>query len=200
MPLPFLPFLQHPSKEGDAPSSVLILGGSSATGAAAIQLLRKASPALPILVTASPKHHVRLTELGATHCADYRSQTVVADLKAGSPSGAGVDAIIDCVSAGADQADAVDVFKADGRKKYAAVVTRAPWTLPGGVKKVDVGAWDMLQVNGGEKLIPSLTRLVEDGTHRVPLPVRVVGHGLEQLPEVMDEVTRVSGEKVVVTL
>lgn len=195
-----LPFLQGLSTEGRAPSSVLVLGGSSATGAAAIQLLRTAYPSLPILATSSAKHFARLRDLGATYVVDYKSPSVVADLKAASPGAAGVEAIIDCVSAGASQTDISDVLDPAGPKKYAAVITGVPVPVPEGVNKFDANAWSLFDMQGGKQLIPSLTRLVEEGKYRVPLPVRVVGHGLEELPHVLDEVKTVSGEKVVVTL
>ena len=92
-----LPFLQGMSTEGQVPSSILVLGGSSATGAAAIQLLRTAYPSLPVLVTSSAKHHARLEDLGATYVVDYKSPSIVADIKAATPGAAGVDVIIDCV-------------------------------------------------------------------------------------------------------
>ncbi|KAF2802622.1 putative quinone oxidoreductase [Mytilinidion resinicola] len=195
-----LPFLHGTSTAGQPPASILVLGGSSATGAAAIQLLRKAYPALPILATSSLKHRARLHDLGATHVVDYKAPSVVANLKAASPGAAGVDVILDCVSAGASQTDICDVFDAAGSKKYAAVITSIPVPVPDGVVKLDVRGWSITEMQGGMQLIPSLTKLVEDGTYRVPLPVRVVGHGLEQLPDVLDEVKTVSGEKVVVTL
>jgi len=195
-----LPFLQGMSTEGRAPSSILVLGGSSATGAAAIQLLRKAYPSLPILATSSAKHFARLEDLGATYVVDYRSPSVVADIKAASPGGAGVEVIIDCVAAGASQTDISDVLGPAGFKRYAAIVTGVPISVAEGVNKLDVSAWSMPDMQGGKQLIPSLTRLVEEGKYRVPLPVRVVGHGLEELSNVLDEVKTVSGEKVVVTL
>ena len=175
-----------------------MLGGSSATGAAAIQLLREAYPSLPILATSSEKHHALLKNLGATHVADYKSPSVVADLKAALPGG--VDVIIDCVSAGASQTDICDVLDPLGSKRYAAVFTGVPVSVPEGVIKIDVSGLDVIGAQGGKGLIPSLTRLVEEGTYRPPLPVRVVGHGLEQLAGVLDEVKSVSGEKVVLTL
>jgi NADPH:quinone reductase-like Zn-dependent oxidoreductase len=196
VPLPFVSMVA----QGEVPSSVLILGGSSATGAAAIQLLRKAYPSLPILATSSTKHHTRLTELGATYLADYKSSSVVEDIKAASPQGVGVDVIIDCVSAGAAQTDICNVLDPNGSKRYAAVITSIPVPVPEGVELIEVGAWGMFRLPGGEQLIPSLTKLVEEGTYKVPLPVRVVGHGLEDLPAKMDEVKAVSGEKVVLTL
>lgn len=195
-----LPFLQGMSTEGQAPPSILILGGSSSTGAAAIQLLRKAYPSLPILATSSVKHFARVKELGATHIVDYKSASVVADIKAASPGAAGVEVIIDCVSAGASQTDISDVLDSAGSKRYAAVMSSVPVPVSEAVNKLDVNAWSMLDMQGGKQLIPSLTKLVEEGKYRVPLPVRVVGHGLEELPNVLDEVKTVSGEKVVVTL
>ena len=195
-----LPFLQGLSTEGQAPSSVLILGGSSTTGAAAIQLLRTAYPSLPILATSSAKHFARLRDLGAIHVMDYKSPSVVADLKAASPGAAGVEVIIDCVSAGASQTDISDVLDPTGSQRYAAVVTSVPVPVPEGVNKLDVSAWSIFDMQGGMQLISLLTKLVEEGKYRVPLPVRVVGHGLEELPNVLDEVKTVSGEKVVVTL
>ncbi|EXJ86815.1 hypothetical protein A1O3_03769 [Capronia epimyces CBS 606.96] len=197
IPLPFLPGL---STDGQAPSSVLVLGGSSVTGAAAIQLLREAYPSLPILATSSTKHFARLHDLGATSVVNYRSPSAVADIKAASPGAAGVDVIIDCVSAGASQTDICDVLDPAGSKHYAAVITGVPVPVPEGVTLVDGNAYSMLDMQGGRQLISSLTKLVEEGKYRVPLPVRVVGHGLEELPNVMDEVKSVSGEKVVVTL
>ncbi|MCJ1384100.1 hypothetical protein MMC17_007216 [Xylographa soralifera] len=195
IPLPFLPFL---SPDGHAPASVLILGGSSATGAAVLQLLRAAYPALPLLTTSSPKHTARLAALGATCVVDYRSPAVVAELKAALPRG--VDVIVDCVSAGASQPDICDVLDPAGEKRYAALLTGVPVAVPEGVQKVEVSMWSVLDMQGGKMLIPALTRLVEEGVYRVPLPVRVVGRGLEELGGVLDEVRGVSGEKVVVVL
>ena len=195
-----LGFLKGVSTEGQAPSSVLVLGGSSATGAAAIQLLRKAYPSLPILATSSPKHQARLTDLGATSVMDYRSTSIITDIMAASPGGVGIDVIIDCVSAGASQTDITDVLDPNGSERYAAVITGIQFQVPEGVTKLDAGAYSLMDMQGGKQLLPSLTELVENGIYRVPLPVRVIGHGLAELPDVLDEVKAISGEKVVVTL
>ncbi|KAJ7041978.1 putative alcohol dehydrogenase [Mycena alexandri] len=199
IPLRFLP--EAISTDGQVPSSVLVLGGSSATGAAAIQLLRRAYPSLPILATSSVKHKARLMDLGATHVVDYKSSsTVVADITAASPGAAGVDVIIDCVSAGASQTDICDVLDPAGSRRYAAVLTGVPVPVPEGVSHIVAGAYSVFEMKGGKEIIPSLARLVEEGVYKVPLPVRVVGHGLEELPDVLDAVKTVSGEKVVLTL
>ena len=75
-----------------------------------------------------------------------------------------------------------------------------PVPVPEGVNNLDFSALSMLDMQGGKQLISLLTGLVEEGVYRVPLPVTVVGHGLEALPDVLDKVKTASGEKVVVTL
>ncbi|KAL2673728.1 hypothetical protein Neosp_012171 [[Neocosmospora] mangrovei] len=69
--------------EGDDPTDVpiLIWGGSSVVGQGAIKLA-KAAGFNPILTTASPHNHDALKQLGATHCFDYRSPTIVQDIHA----------------------------------------------------------------------------------------------------------------------
>ena len=124
----------------------------------------------------------------------------MADLKAASPGGVGVDVIFDCVAAGASQTDICDVLDSAGSKIYAVVFTSIGVPVPEDVQKLVVNAMSILDMQGGMQLLPSLTKLVEEGTYRVPLPVRVVGHGLEELPRVLDEVKTASGEKVLVTL
>ena len=188
------------SIEGQAPVSILVLGGSSATGAAAIELLRTAYPSLPILATSSTKHHQRLRDLGATYVVDYKSTSVVAAIKAATPRSVGVDVIFDCVSAGASQTDICDVLDPTGSKKYAAVITGVSVTVPKGVEHFDVSMSSVLDMQGGKQVFPILGKLVEDGVYKLPIPVRIVGHGLDKLADVLDEVMAVSGEKMVVTL
>lgn len=60
---------------------LLIWGASSSVGICAVQFA-KASGAFPILVSASPERHALLSELGATHCFDYKSPSVIEDIKA----------------------------------------------------------------------------------------------------------------------
>ncbi|KAG6260161.1 hypothetical protein E4U49_005190 [Claviceps purpurea] len=55
---------------------VLIWGGSSAVGNAALQLAREAGT-WPIIVTASPRHHPELMRRGATACVDYKDERVL---------------------------------------------------------------------------------------------------------------------------
>lgn len=73
-------------------------------------------------------------------------------------------------------------------------------SVPEGVTKLETGGWTLLGMPGGEQVIPSLTQLIEEGRYKLPAEVKVVGHGLEQIPEVMDQVRGVSGQKLIVTL
>ncbi|KAI1154528.1 hypothetical protein F4825DRAFT_471994 [Nemania diffusa] len=83
---------------------ILIWGGSSAVGVAVIHLAAAAGFS-PIYTTASPKNHAALLALGATRCFDYRSPTVVDDIRAtvaSAPGGKKLTTVFDAVSAGAE--------------------------------------------------------------------------------------------------
>lgn len=67
-------------REGRVTSPLLIWGASSGVGLAAVQFAR-ASGVDPIYVTASSERHPLLRELGATQCFDYKSPTVVEEIK-----------------------------------------------------------------------------------------------------------------------
>lgn len=197
IPLPFLPKTPN---SGRVPSSVLVLGGSSATGAAAIQLLRMAHPSLPIYATSSPRNFARLNTLGATEVFDYHSPSLVADIKAQTPNSQGIDMIVDFVSAGAKQTDICDALDPTGSKLYAASVTSVIVPVPDGVTRSDVDGWSLLKMQGGKSILPALTELGEQGKYKLPLSAKVIGRGLEEIPTVMDEVLKVSGEKLIVKL
>lgn len=61
--------------------AILIWGGGSNVGAAAVQLAREARFEM-IIVTASERNHSALKTLGATHCFDYHTTSVVGDIRA----------------------------------------------------------------------------------------------------------------------
>jgi NADPH:quinone reductase-like Zn-dependent oxidoreductase len=72
--------LPEPGSKSDNPGALLIWGGASGVGTAAIQLASAAGIS-PILVTASPQNHEALKKLGATHCFNYRDEDVVDQIK-----------------------------------------------------------------------------------------------------------------------
>jgi NADPH:quinone reductase-like Zn-dependent oxidoreductase len=139
-------------------------------------------------------------DLGANHAIDYKGPDVVKNIMAASPHGVGVDVILDCVGAGSSQTDICDALNPTGRKKYAAVFTGLPIPIPEGVTKIDTSAEHIFKAEGGNHVIAEITRLIEEGIYKVPLPVMVVGHGLEAVNKAIDRVTSASGEKIVVTL
>lgn len=72
-----LPFPWAPG----TPGAILIWGGASSVGSAAIQLA-KASGCYPIYTTASPKNHAMLLKIGATQCFDYKDPAVLGHIQA----------------------------------------------------------------------------------------------------------------------
>ncbi|KAF6816584.1 alcohol dehydrogenase [Colletotrichum plurivorum] len=61
--------------------AILIWGGATAVGVSAIQLAKLAG-FNPIFATASPRNHLALQALGATHVFDYASPTVTSSIRA----------------------------------------------------------------------------------------------------------------------
>lgn len=195
-----LPFIKGTNSSGSPPESVLILGGSSSVGAAAIQLLRIAYPELPIFATSSLKYHAHLLSLGANKLFDYKSPSLTGEVKSASPGGNGVDAIIDCVGSARQQTNIYGAFSPAGSKVLSSVLTGPLFAVPEGVLKRDVDAANLPKLEGGDMVIRSISELVESGVYKVPLPVKIVGKGLKEVPEAMDLVKTVSGAKLIVTL
>ena len=199
----YLPFLRNSLKTGFNPRSVLILGGSSALGAATIQLLRLAAPDCTILTTSSPKHHYHLTaSLGATAAYDRNSSSLIEDIKLATENYRGVDAIIDTVGAASMDRRVFKAFDSNGSKRYAQV-----WTgdeeieVPDGVESVMFRGRDLSRLQGGENMMAALQALLEEGKYKLPLRARKVGDGLEGLERGLELMRKgVSGEKLVVGL
>ncbi|KAB5523138.1 chaperonin 10-like protein [Coniochaeta sp. 2T2.1] len=88
--------------EGDDPrgKAILVWGGAAGCGFAAVQLA-KAAGFGTIVVTASERNHNALREVGATHCFDYHSETVVEDIRSVvAKEGIELTAAFDAVSVG----------------------------------------------------------------------------------------------------
>ncbi|RYP66674.1 hypothetical protein DL771_007673 [Monosporascus sp. 5C6A] len=184
---------------GNPPQSILVLGGSSAVGAAAIQLLRMALPSAVIVATSSKAHHAHLQSLGATACLERAAQQDSAALKAAAPGGAGFDAVLDAVGAGAEAPDVYDAFRADGPKLYSLVLTRPDAKLPDGLQATLVGSQDMLNVE--PNAMAYLAKLVGEGKYKLPVKIEVVGKGFQAVEKGLERFPfGVSGTKLVVTL
>lgn len=198
-----LPFLPGGSQHGYPPSSVLVLGGSSALGAATIQLLRLAVPDCRILASSSSKHHKHLTDtLGADAAFDRNSTSLIEEVKAASPSSRGVEAIFDAVGAGSTEKNVFESFDPDGPKTYAQV-----WTgddeveVPAGVNSILFRGRDLPKLQGHQNIMRALQTLLEQGRYKLPLLVLNMGTGLDGLEKGLDAMRKgVSGKKLVVTI
>ncbi|KAL4778086.1 hypothetical protein BJX76DRAFT_163446 [Aspergillus varians] len=106
--------------------SVLVLGESSAVGAAATQLLRQALPGAVIPATSSIQHHSLLMSLGAAQCFERFVQESPSPIRAATPDGSGVDTIIDTVGAAAHHPTLFAALNPGGPKLYSDVATGIP--------------------------------------------------------------------------
>ncbi|KAF9871294.1 hypothetical protein CkaCkLH20_11215 [Colletotrichum karsti] len=86
-----LPYFDKPASEK---LPILIYGGSTATGALAIQFAKLSG--LYVITTASPHNFDYLKELGADVFLDYHSETVVEDIK--KLADGNLQHVLDCIS------------------------------------------------------------------------------------------------------
>lgn len=197
-----LPHLDPSGTPNSALKSALVLGGSSGVGASAIQLLRLANPSLTILATSAAKHHNRLISLGATKVFERSAQDDPSAIKAATPDGAGVDGILDTVTATIGQPAVFTALNPTGPKLYSQVITgpQNPQT-PEGVTATPIIARLLFSTPGGANALPALPALVESGKFKLPLKTEIVGEGFESIAPALDKVMRgASGEKYVVSL
>ena len=181
--------------------SILVLGGSSAVGAAAIQLLRLVLPSATILATSSANHHSHLVSLGATKCFERSAQDDTSAIKAATPGGSGVDAILDAVTAAAGQPAVFTALNPTGPKIYSHVFTGQNVKAPEGIAPTVVNAMQIFETNGGMDAMTNLTRLVESGKYKVPVKVEVLGKGFDAIEKGLDKLKEgISGTKYVVSL
>ncbi|KAM0432841.1 hypothetical protein ACHAPT_004543 [Fusarium lateritium] len=179
--------------------SVLVLGGGSAVGGAAIQMLRFALPHAAILTTASIEHSERLKSLGATETIDRKSTSLVSDVT--KEVTGGVDAILDCVTAAAEDPGLFDALKSDGPRLYSQVFTGVKVSAPEGVTQAVVFGRNVFEAPGGKDAMAGLGKLLEEGTYKLPVPIKVIGEGWDAVGAgLLDFEARGSGEKLIVSL
>ncbi len=170
-------------------------------GAAAIQLLRLALPTAIILTTSSTQHHEHLVSLGARNCFPRSAQASPSDIKSATPTGKGVHAIIDCVTAAAEHPSIFEALDPEGPKIYSQVMTGVEIQVPDGVKAELAFGKNALVGETGHTVMAALNVLLETGKYKVPIPVEVLGHGFEVIPPGLDLLMKgVSGLKYAVTV
>jgi len=181
--------------------SILVLGGSSGVGAAAIQLLRLALPSATILTTSAEKHHAHLVSFGETKCFERAAQEHTSAIKAATPDGSGVDAILDAVTAAASQPTIFTALSPAGAKIYSQVVTGQNVEVPEGINSAAVFGRQIFGAKGGMTAMPGLATLVQSGKYKLPIKVEIIGKGFESIERGVDELMKgVSGTKYVVGL
>ena len=160
-----------------------------------------ALPDVTILTTSSFKHHDHLITLGATRCFDRSAQDNTAEVRAAAPGAAGVDAIVDCVAAAADQPSVFSALNPDGPKIYSQVITGVDVKVPDGINSSIAYGKDALADEDKYTVMAGLTRLLLSGKYKVPIGIKVVGNGYSEIERGLDLLMKgVSGLKYVVTI
>ncbi len=169
-------------------------------GASTIQLLRLALPDSIIFTTSSSKHHAALKSLGANAAFDYKSPNVVEEIKRASPTGEGVEVIIDAVNSVAIDPSFLEVLI--GPKHFAEILTgQNIKNVPAGVQLHPVLSAKVFGHPGSENLFSALGDLIKEGKYKLPVPVTVVGKGFEAIGEGLQALKKgISGTKLVVNL
>jgi NADPH:quinone reductase-like Zn-dependent oxidoreductase len=157
----YLLFLPCLSTSGTPQVTILILGASSAAGAATIQLLRLPYPSLQILAPSSEEFHALLSPLKATAVFNHHSPNSVSEIKTAPPHNHGVDAIIDYVGAGGSQTYICKAVDPDRAKKYAFIITGLDLEVPDRVTNA-LAVAGRSSISKDMHTIASLTKLVED--------------------------------------
>ncbi|KAF7552275.1 hypothetical protein G7Z17_g4423 [Cylindrodendrum hubeiense] len=182
-----------------APRSVLVLGGASGVGGAAIQMLRAALPEATILTTASLKHETRLRWLGASSVIDRNSSSIESDVNVVVPGG--VDAILDCVTAAAADPSVFRAFHNHGPRIYSQVFTGQTVKVPDGVQSAVVFGRQVFGAPGGLTAMAALGKLIGEKKYKLPVPTTIVGKGWDAIGTGLQQFeVGVSGQKLVVVI
>lgn len=162
-------------------------------------MLRSALPDAAILTTASRKHTPRLESLGATSVIDRNTATLMSDVVA--EVNGGVDAIVDCVTAAASNADIFSTLNPTGLRLYSQVFTGEKVEVPNQVKSTTVFGRQAFGAPGGLEAMQSLGTLLAKGLYKLPVPVEIVGKGWGAIEAGLRELSQgASGQKHVVTV
>jgi len=192
-----LPRWNSPSKE---PIPFLIWSGATSVGDYLVQLSKILN--LKAYVTASPKHHQRLKELGAEQCFDYKDPDVAKKIR--QASGGKIKYGCDTISENGSTKIAADCFGEEGGKL--ALLLPVKKEGEGWAEKVElvhclIYAALKSSNEGDHEVIASwnkdLPSLIEQGKIKSN-PIKHMGEGLEAIPEGLEYLKsgKASGEKL----
>ena len=190
-------------------ASMLIWGGASSMGSAAIQIAHKVG--YTVYATASTKHHAYLRELGADHLFDYREPGIVETISTLSNKDSPLAAVYDAIGTDESLPPCAEILLASrssttsDKKIPKKLVAVRPWRLEKPVPE----EISFEVVNQRQFDVPEmtswlfwnwLTPALEDGSF-VPSPsVRLVEGGLSSAEEALliGKAGSLSGEKLVI--
>lgn len=202
----------RPFEPSSKPTTVLVYGGSSATGTAAIQLLKLAG--FDIITTCSPHNFDLVRGYGAGTVFDYKAHDCAEEIKKHTRNS--LKYALDCIST---MASMQFCYQALGRSggKYTALepypepiaqtrkVVKADWILALQILGHEI-AWpephrrpaDAGITEFGTSWTATLNRLLEEGDIQLH-PLMIRGGGLGKVLEGIDDVRskKISGKKVV---
>ncbi|GAA5910669.1 zinc-binding alcohol dehydrogenase family protein [Sporobolomyces salmoneus] len=198
-------YLELPFPSATSPSatnkSILVWGGSSSVGSAAIQLAKASG--LRVVATASPANHDNVKALGADVVVDYKDEKVVEKLVE-ALKGTEFAGVYDAISENGSVEASAKVAHQVGGKQFIATVLPPPEKIPGDVKAAGVFAVT-IGTQHSEVGIAVYQKFVsealENGSLKCKPEPLVVGHGLEKIDHGLDVQQKgVSFKKVVVTI
>lgn len=198
-PMPFLASASAPTNKDM--QTVLILGGASAVGTAAIQLLRRFAPSTNILTTCSPKHFDHVKSLGADQVFDYNASSIFSDIAKVVPTG--VNGIVDVIGTSAtNTAEYMKLFGPAEHKMFAMLTTGPEINKEHVPEDVTFNMTTMGQImmkGLAAHTMRNLKEAVEEGVYKVPLDIEIVGTGLEAIVGgLKTSLKGVSGKKLVI--
>lgn len=188
----------------DRAETVLVWGGSTSVGSNAIQLAHNAG--YRVIATASPRNFDYVRSLGAAAAIDYHSRTAVRDV---------IDAIGDSPLAGTiaigngSLAPTLSITQnVPGRRRIAtaspALVTRIELLRRRrkGVRVTSIWGGSLKDNEVGPGVyVDFLPTALATGTYRAAPDAVIVGTGLDQIPEALEQLRKgVSAKKLVVTV
>jgi NADPH:quinone reductase-like Zn-dependent oxidoreductase len=190
---------------GDTPSgdkgTLLIWGGATSVGLNAIQLATRSG--YKVYATSSPTQFSLIKSLGAIEVFDYKSESILDDLKAAT-SGQTLVGALDCACKSGSTSTLSNVLVASSDSRlFVSCVLPNQETLPSGVSTNFIKGVALRYDDAKSRALwgTFLPRTLADGSYKALPTATIVGNGLEQLQEAM-EVQRkgVSAKKVVITI
>jgi len=190
---------------GDTPpgdkGTVLIWGGATSVGLNAIQLATRSG--YKVYATSSTTHFSLLKSLGAIQVFDYKSESIVDDLKAAT-SGQSLVGALDCAcKSGSTSALSNILVSSPDSRLFISCVLPNQEQLPSGVSTNFIKGVALRYDDAKSRALwgTFLPQTLADESHKALPTAMVVGNGLEKLQDAM-EVQRkgVSAKKVVVTI